>query len=83
MYRYNQENFGEFYECDYGKNFTYRETKNEWALSHGLKYEIDLTDGTRFARIRKTVADICINEDASGNPVIEKWFIKKHVVFPK
>jgi hypothetical protein len=84
MYRYNQENVGEFYECECGNNFTYRNTKNKWALSHGLKHEIDCGwDSIRFGNIRKTVADICIDEDANGNPVISKWFIKKHVVFAK
>lgn len=82
MYRYNPENVGEFYECDYDKNFTYRETKNEWALSHGLKHEIDVLDGVRFANVRKTVANVCIDEARDGTPVIAKWFIKKHVIFP-
>ena len=82
MYRYNQENIGEFYECDFDKNFTYRETKNEWALSHGLKHEIDCLDCVRFANVRKTVVNVCIDESSDGTPVIEKWFIKKHVIFP-
>ena len=81
MYRYNSINSGEFYECDFDKNFTYRETKNEWALSNGLKHEIDVLDGVRFANIRKTVANVCVDEASNGTPVTEKWFIKKHVVF--
>lgn len=81
MYRYNSVNTGEFYECDFDKNFTYRETKNEWALSNGLKHEIDVLDGVRFANIRKTVANVCVDEASNGTPVTEKWFIKKHVVF--
>jgi hypothetical protein len=82
MYRFNSFNSGEFYECDFDKNFTYRETKNEWALSHGLKHEIDCgVDLIRFANIRKTVANVCVDEASNGTPVTEKWYIKKHVVF--
>ena len=84
MYRYNQENVGEFYEWDYDTNFTYRNTKNEWALSMGLKHEIDCGhNNIRFGNVRKTVANICVNEDDAGKPVIAKWFIKKHVIFAK
>lgn len=82
MYRYNSENVGEFYEWEHDKNFTYRETKNEWALSKGLKHEIDCGNSSvRFGNVRKTVANICVDEAEDGSPVLSKWFIKKHVTF--
>lgn len=83
MYRYNPENIGEFTEVDYGKNFTYRNTSNLWALQQGLQHEVDVGDSVRFANVKRTVAYIAIDEDAKGNAVLEKWQIKKHVVFTK
>lgn len=35
-------------------------------------------DGFRYARILKTVAYICVDEDEYGNPVEEKWDISSH-----
>lgn len=84
MYRYHPENIGEFTEGDFDNCFTYRATKDEWALKHGLTCEVDVMHGfCRFAIIKKTVAYICVDQDAEGKPVLEKWFIKKHVVFSK
>lgn len=82
MYRYNPENIGEFIECDTGNNFTYKETKDVWALEHGLTHEIDLlNDIVAFAKIKRTVVYVCVDEDEDGSAVLEKWKIKKHIVF--
>ncbi len=37
--------------------------------------------GTRLAKIIKTRAYIIIDEDTNGNPMIETWPIKRHVVY--
>lgn len=37
-----------------------------------------IDQGYRYARVLKTVAWICVDEDADGQPVYEKWGIKKH-----
>lgn len=37
--------------------------------------------GWRYANVKKTVAHIVIDEDDYGQPVIEKWSIKKHRTF--
>lgn len=68
---------GEFQEKDYGKWFTYRASENTFGLPH----EIDVLDGTRFAKVMKTVAYVAVDEDADGNPVLEKWDLKKHHVY--
>ena len=34
---------------------------------------------TRPARVLKTVAYVVVDEDAEGNPVVEKWAIKYYV----
>jgi len=83
MYRYNEENIGEFTEVDYGKNFTYRQTKNEWALKNGLQHEVDVGDSIRYATVMKTVVYMCIDEEAGGYPILERWKIKKHIIFVK
>lgn len=71
---------GNFKERDVGNRFYYRETKDEWALKHGLKFEIDFanTEERRFARILKTVAYIAVDENAEGKPVLAKWHITQH-----
>ena len=84
MYRYHPENIGEFTEVDYGRYFTYRRTSNPWALQQGLSHEIDMIDGgVRFGNVKKTVAYIATDEDESGNAVLEKWSIKKHINYEK
>ena len=78
MWNYSKDNLGEFIEKDCKKSFTYKLSNNTWGLSHGLKYEIDVLDGTRCANITKTRAYVCIDEDSQGNPVIETWILSKH-----
>lgn len=72
---------GEFTEVSMGKHFTYRPTTNHWALVHGLTHEVDVLDGVRFARVLKTVAHVAVDENADGNPVLEAWKIKQHLVY--
>jgi hypothetical protein len=74
---------GEFMERDCGRWFTYRFTENAWAKAQGLLFEFDVLDGVRFAQILKTVAYVCVDEDAEGNAVIEKWFLKKNNFWKK
>lgn len=83
MYRCHPENIGEFTEVDYNKNFTYRKTKDAWALEHGLEHEIDMVLGVRFGNVKKTVAYVAIDEASDGSAVMQKWKIKKHIVFTK
>ena len=71
-------NEGEFVEVDFGKYFTYRKTDNLWAIEQGFMHEVDVLDGVRFARVLKTVAYVCVDEDASGKAVFQIWKIKKH-----
>jgi hypothetical protein len=37
--------------------------------------------GWRYANVKKTVVDIVVDEDAYGQPIIEKWSIKNHLTF--
>jgi hypothetical protein len=81
MYRVNTENLGEFQEKTCGKWFSYRLTSNPWALSHGLNFEIDVLDGVRFAKVKKTVVYVCTDETDTGAPVLQHWEINKHLQY--
>jgi hypothetical protein len=47
---------------------------NSWRFPHKLI----TNDGFRYANIKKTVAEIAIDEDEYGQPVVEKWQIYSH-----
>jgi hypothetical protein len=83
MISFKQHNLGEFQEASVGNYFTYRFTSNDWANQQGFTHEIDVTDGVRFARVMKTVVQICTDEDANGSAVFETWKIKKHITYNK
>jgi hypothetical protein len=52
---------------------------NEIAWWANFPHKILMSDGSvRYATVLKTVAHVCVDEDDCGNPVIEKWQIKKH-----
>lgn len=69
---------GIFQEKDKGNWFTYRPTNDQWALDNGFLHEIDVLDGVRFANVKKTVVYVCVDEDAYGKSVVERWDIKGH-----
>ena len=85
MYRWHQDNIGEFTEVDYGCTFTYRLTTNPWALEQGLKHEIDVGPAgyfsVRFGNIKKTRAYIATDSDPAGDAVLETWIIAEHEVY--
>jgi hypothetical protein len=82
MMTMRESNIGEFKEESYGKYFTYRKTDNLWAIAHGFMHEVDVGDcQVRFAKVLKTVAHICTDEDANGKPVHEIWQIKRHIFY--
>ena len=82
-YRPSDISIGEFQEAEVGNWFTYSKApKTSWGFQHNLEYVIDVgEDEYRFANIKKTVAYVCIDEDEFGNPVLEKWNLKKHNMF--
>jgi hypothetical protein len=79
--RSDKTNVGEFVEVSYGKVFTYRLTHDVWALNQGYKHEVDVLDGVRYANVKQTVAYVCVDEQADGTAVIEKWNIKQHRLY--
>jgi len=82
MYRLDQPTLGYFVEREYKMEFTYRLTEDEWAVSKGYTHEVDVMDGTRFARVKKTVAYVlCDGEGWYEDPKEQKWFLSKNVEF--
>lgn len=78
------EILGSFIEKDvkgcheYSPNPDRLEMTNPWEFPHILH----TNDGFRYARIMKTVAYIAVDEDAYGQPVVEKWYIRSHRMHP-
>lgn len=81
MYRQNEENIGSFIEKEFKHEFTYRSTKDEWAIEQGYEHEIDVGYNAvdiRFANVKKTVTYVL-----SGDGVEQKWVLAKCTVFVK
>lgn len=77
-----QSQTGEFYLPETKKWFTFQaNTDDDWGLKHSLIHKVDVLDGYRCAVVRNTVAYVAVEEDAYGNPVLEKWSITKRRVF--
>lgn len=77
MWKSASDNIGEFVEQDFGKYFSYRHS-DELTFGDDFPHEIAVLDGYRFAKVKKTVAYVIVDEDKDGQPVIEKWNIKNH-----
>ena len=76
-----ENNQGSFIEKDvrgrhwYEPNDELDDMTNPWRFPHKLL----TNDGFRYAHIRKTVAEIAIDEDEYGYPIVEKWQIYSHI----
>jgi len=79
MYRQNEENIGSFIEKEFKHEFTYRLTKDKWAIEQGYEHEIDVgfnAGDVRFANVKKTVVYILCDDG-----VEQKWLLAKNTVF--
>tara|TARA_R100000951_G_scaffold102070_1_gene93997 strand:- start:606 stop:899 length:294 start_codon:yes stop_codon:yes gene_type:complete len=89
----NWENYptvlGSFVEKLVGKDHEYSantDLESGWSatwdqFAKEFPHKLWTLDGFRYARILKTVAYIVVDEDEYGNPVVQKWNIKRHKVF--
>lgn len=81
------ENFlGYFVEKDCGNYFEYEVNREEdgWLPVAEYPHRVWVAfDGWRYAKVLKTVAYIVVDEDEYGNPVTEKWDIKKNVPYTR
>ena len=75
---------GEFIEKDYGKYFDYAERDEDEVLAWAGDYPHKVYVGGPVGGNgwRPAVAYVVVDEDDYGKPVVEKWFLKKNVVFP-
>jgi hypothetical protein len=70
---------GQFRHKDTGVVFEYSERRGFGDVWPGIVQQIYCSDGTtRLAIVKKTVAKVVVDEDASGLPVWESWPIKQH-----
>jgi hypothetical protein len=73
---------GHFVEKERGRTFDYK--LNDSGMFPEFPHIVYVGPGgehERFAKVLKTVCYMAVDEDAMGNPVVEKWFIKKHKVY--
>jgi hypothetical protein len=71
--------FGSFIEKDVKGAHTYvPNDEGENTASWDFPHKLLTNDGFRYARVLKTVAYIAVDEDAYGQPIVEKWDIYSH-----
>lgn len=77
--------FGRFEDADHSSTFEYAERRhpddNFAPEFPHIIYVGPNGEETRLAKVLKTVAYVVTDEDANGNPVIEKWQIKHHKIY--
>ena len=85
---------GEFIEKSGGKKFEYQMLAqldeqmfnyNNGNYPHAVWVSSNPVNdcGYRAARVLKTVVYVVVDEDESGNPVVEKWSISNHTVYSR
>ena len=91
-YTYTKDPIGCFVERDTGNYFEYSindETYEGAPVGFALNYPHKVwvgglgvagMSGWRFAKVKKTVAYVIVDEDANG-PVMEKWQLKKNTEY--
>lgn len=69
---------GCFYHADTGACFEYIPSDKAWDEADAYPHMICLDEGKqiRYANVFKTVAYVVTDEDANGQPVVEKWHIR-------
>lgn len=70
---------GVFTEREVGNYFEYSLNDDpNTPFNEDFPHKIWVGDGYRYGNVKKTVAVICVDEDAYGYPVTQKWQIKQH-----
>ena len=84
---------GSFVEKDHGNFFEYDLVPQDhvnWerlTWSCGYPHRVWVSEnpvndsGWRYALVKKTVVYIVVDEDESGQPVVQKWSIKGHRIY--
>jgi hypothetical protein len=75
---FTEKEVGNYFE--YSENPEMKEGCEVWCCYPHVVWVGSVGDqGYRYANVKKTVAYIVTDEDEYGNPVIEKWSLKKNV----
>jgi hypothetical protein len=85
MYRMSSKIIGEFVEVEHGLSFSYAlcdPEKDQFFIEKGYPHIIDMIGGIRYGLVKKTVIYIVVDENEEGL-VVEKWNIKKHIIYNK
>ena len=77
---------GRFVEKEVGNYFEYSVNDDNFDFCKDFAHKVWVgglvnDQGYRYANVKKTVAYICVDEDEYGNPVVEKWNLKKNVAY--
>ena len=80
---------GCFTEAEHGNYFEYElnDPDDSWLSVVEYPHRVWVSQspvndsGWRYAYVKKTVAYIVVDEDDHGEPVVEKWSIKKHTAW--
>lgn len=74
---------GQFSHQETGVAFEYAERRHpDDRFAPDMPHIVYVGNGdTRLAKVLKTVAHVVVDEDALGQPVIEKWPLRKHRVY--
>jgi len=85
---YEKAIIGFFDEKEHGYRFEFSDNDDMGEFSvYGYPHKIWVTTpwkmdhGFRYGKVKKTVAYIVVDEDEHGEPVVEKWSIKKLSVY--
>lgn len=81
---HTEDPIGSFVEREVGNTFEYSvnddmDMPNYYKFPHKVWVGGLVNDqGYRYANVKKTVAYIVVDEDECGDPVLERWDIKRH-----
>lgn len=71
---------GQFVEKDHGRTFEFSTASSTPFEGFGELVWLG-NEQTRYARVLKTVAYVVVDEGLDGEPVVEKWNIKRHTLY--
>jgi hypothetical protein len=82
--RLTSDIIGYFIEKDYSRPFEYMANTDMYSSKYPhLVYVGPHGSETRYARVKKTVVYVAVDEASDGSFVEEKWFIKKHTQYKR
>ena len=82
FYTWSTDCVGQFTEKEAGNYFEYSLNADGWFAEYPhIVWVGGPGQGYRYANVKKTVAYIVVDEDEYGDPIEEKWDIKKHIKY--